>query len=68
MDGFFIFLLFLVFATVVTLAAGVKTVPQGFQWTVERFGRYHTTLLPGLNLIFPFIDRIGRKINVQERC
>jgi regulator of protease activity HflC (stomatin/prohibitin superfamily) len=66
MDGFFIFLLFLVFATVVTLAAGVKTVPQGFQWTVERFGRYHTTLLPGLNLIFPFIDRIGRKINVQE--
>ena len=66
MDGFFIFLLFLVAATILTLAAGVKTVPQGFQWTVERFGRYHKTLLPGLNLIIPFIDSIGRKINVQE--
>ena len=66
MDGFFIFLLFLAFATIVTLAAGVKTVPQGFQWTIERFGRYHKTLFPGLNLIVPFIDRIGRKLNVQE--
>ena len=66
MDGFFIFLLFLVFATIAILYSGVKTVSQGSQWTVERFGRYHTTLLPGLNLIVPFIDRIGRKINVQE--
>jgi regulator of protease activity HflC (stomatin/prohibitin superfamily) len=66
MDGFFIFLLFLAFATIVTLAAAVKTVPQGFQWTIERFGRYHKTLFPGLNLIVPFIDRIGRRINVQE--
>jgi regulator of protease activity HflC (stomatin/prohibitin superfamily) len=66
MDGFFIFLLFLAFATIVTLAAAVKTVPQGFQWTLERFGRYHKTLFPGLNLIVPFIDRIGRRINVQE--
>jgi regulator of protease activity HflC (stomatin/prohibitin superfamily) len=48
------------------VAAGVKTVPQGYQWTVERFGRYRTTLMPGLNLIVPFIDRIGHKINVQE--
>jgi regulator of protease activity HflC (stomatin/prohibitin superfamily) len=41
-------------------------VPQGYQWTVERFGRYRVTLLPGLRLVNPFIDRIGRKINVQE--
>jgi regulator of protease activity HflC (stomatin/prohibitin superfamily) len=41
-------------------------VPQGYQWTVLRFGRYHATLLPGLNLIVPFIDRLGKKINVQE--
>jgi regulator of protease activity HflC (stomatin/prohibitin superfamily) len=65
-DGYFIFLLFLVVATVATLYSGVKTVPQGYQWTVERFGRYHATLFPGLNLIIPFIDRIGRKLNVQE--
>ena len=40
--------------------------PQGYQWTVERFGRYRITLSPGLRLLNPFIDGIGRKINVQE--
>ncbi|MCK9908965.1 SPFH/Band 7/PHB domain protein [Microbacteriaceae bacterium K1510] len=60
------FLIALVVLTIAVIAAGVKTVPQGFQWTVERFGRYRTTLLPGLNLIVPFIDRIGHKMNVQE--
>src|SRR6516162_6910427 len=61
-----VFLVFLIFLAIVVVAAGVKTVPQGYQWTIERFGRYRTTLLPGLNLIIPFIDRIGHKINVQE--
>ena len=61
-----VFLIALVVLTLAVVAAGVKTVPQGFQWTVERFGRYRTTLMPGLNLIVPFIDRIGRKVNVQE--
>lgn len=65
-DNFLVFLLVLVVATIVTIYFSIKTVPQGFQWTVERFGRYHATLTPGLNLIFPFIDLIGRKINVQE--
>jgi regulator of protease activity HflC (stomatin/prohibitin superfamily) len=45
---------------------GFKSVPQGFEWTVERFGRYTTTLKPGLNVIVPFIDRIGRRISVME--
>ncbi|MGF1682223.1 SPFH domain-containing protein [Photobacterium minamisatsumaniensis] len=49
------------------IAAGVKTVPQGSEWTVERFGRYTKTLHPGLNLIVPFIDNVGNKINVMER-
>jgi regulator of protease activity HflC (stomatin/prohibitin superfamily) len=61
-----VFLVALVVLTLAVIAAGVKTVPQGYQWTVERFGRYRTTLMPGLNLILPFIDRIGHKINVQE--
>ena len=61
-----VFLIALVVLALAVVAAGVKTVPQGFQWTVERFGRYRTTLMPGLNLIVPFIDRIGRKVNVQE--
>ena len=49
------------------VAAGVKVVPQGWNYTVERFGRYTRTLRPGLSLIIPFIDRIGRKLNVMEQ-
>ena len=50
-----------------TLFAGVKTVPQGYNWTVERFGRYTSTLRPGLNIIVPFFDRIGHKMNMMEQ-
>ncbi|MBM3542852.1 MAG: SPFH/Band 7/PHB domain protein [Alphaproteobacteria bacterium] len=49
------------------LYLGVKMVPQGYNWTVERFGRYRVTLRPGLNIILPFVDLIGRKVNVQEQ-
>jgi regulator of protease activity HflC (stomatin/prohibitin superfamily) len=52
---------------VVTLYAGVKTVPQGQVWTVERFGAYTRMLEPGLQFVLPFIDQIGRKLNVQEQ-
>ncbi|EPR4992433.1 SPFH domain-containing protein [Vibrio navarrensis] len=57
----------LVFVVVIFIAAGVKTVPQGNNWTVERFGRYTQTLKPGLNLIIPFVDSVGHKINMMER-
>jgi regulator of protease activity HflC (stomatin/prohibitin superfamily) len=50
-----------------TLFAGVKTVSQGYNWTVERFGRYTRTLQPGLNIIVPFFDRIGKKMNMMEQ-
>lgn len=56
---------FAVLALVVVFA-GVKSVPQGREWTVERFGRFTTVLKPGLSLIVPFIDRIGRKLSVME--
>ena len=49
------------------LFTGIKTVPQGYNYTVERFGRYTRTLTPGLNLIVPFIDRIGAKMNMMEQ-
>lgn len=49
------------------IISGVKTVPQGNHWTVERFGRYTHTLKPGLNIIIPFVDRVGQKINMMER-
>lgn len=50
-----------------SIFAGIKQVPQGRMYTVERFGRYIRTLEPGLNLIVPYIDRVGRKINVMEQ-
>ena len=66
--GINIFVLIIVLLAVLTLFAGVKTVPQGYNWTVERFGRYTRTLMPGLNLIVPYFDRIGHKINVMEQA
>ncbi|RAI31996.1 SPFH domain-containing protein [Rhodoplanes serenus] len=65
--GLDIFIVILVLLAIVTVFLGVKTVPQGYEWTVERFGRYTRRLGPGLNLIVPFVDRIGRKINVMEQ-
>ena len=44
----------------------VKSVPQGDNWTVERFGRYTRTLEPGLRFLVPVVDRIGTKINMME--
>ena len=61
------FVIALVVLAIVVIATGVKTVPQGSQFTVERFGRYRKTLGPGLNLIIPFIDTIGSKMNMMEQ-
>ena len=61
------FVLVFVALAIVTVYKGAKMVPQGFEWTVERFGRYRTTLRPGLGLIIPYIDSIGRKINMMEQ-
>jgi len=66
LSGFLIFLIAVVIVALTIISRGVRTVPQGYQWTVERFGRYRETLMPGLRLINPFTDRIGRRVNVQE--
>ena len=67
MFGFDIALAVLAFLVILVIFAGVKQVPQGFNYTVERFGRYTKTLKPGLNIIVPFIDRIGAKLNMMEQ-
>ena len=67
LDGLSITLIVLGILAVLVLLAAVKTVPQGYNFTVERFGRYVRTLKPGLGLIVPFVDGIGRKINVMEQ-
>lgn len=62
----FIPILLVVLILVVILKA-IKAVPQGMEFTVERFGRYTKTLKPGLSFIVPFMDRIGYKMNMRER-
>ena len=66
MTGFDIVVVVLVVFAVIVLFSAVKTVPQGHQYTVERFGRYTRTLKPGLNIITPFVDRVGSKMNMME--
>ncbi|MFN3687760.1 SPFH domain-containing protein [Salinarimonas sp.] len=67
MDAFLVFAAVVVVIVVATVFAGIKTVPQGEQWTVERFGRYTRTLDSGLNIILPFIDTVGRKLSIMEQ-
>jgi regulator of protease activity HflC (stomatin/prohibitin superfamily) len=62
-----IFALVVLALAVILVVLGVKAVPQGSEWTVQRFGRYTRTLTPGLNLIIPVIDQIGNRINMMEQ-
>ncbi len=65
-SSFAIFVIVLVVLAIMLVMMGVKTVPQGYEFTVERFGKYTHTLKPGLHLIVPLIDRIGTRINMME--
>jgi regulator of protease activity HflC (stomatin/prohibitin superfamily) len=67
LDGFSLLALILVVLAVMTVAMGFKVVPQGTELTVERFGRFTRTLSPGLHVITPFVDRIGRRLNMMEQ-
>ncbi|MEW7008050.1 SPFH domain-containing protein [Lentilitoribacter sp. EG35] len=67
MEGLDITVIAIVFVAIIFLASAIKTVPQGFAYTVERFGRYTATLSPGLRIIVPFVDRIGAKMNMMEQ-
>ncbi len=66
-EGPGIFVLVILAVVVFYLLRAIRMVPQGYNYTVERFGRYVRTLGPGLGLIVPFIDRIGAKMNMMER-
>ena len=59
-------LLIFVAAIILFVIRAVRTVPQGSEYTVERFGRYMRTLTPGLHIIIPIVDRIGAKVNMKE--
>jgi regulator of protease activity HflC (stomatin/prohibitin superfamily) len=67
MGGFGVFVLALLVLAVLGVFLAVKSVPQGMEYTIERFGRYTNTLTPGLNIIVPLIDRVGRKMIMMEQ-
>ncbi len=52
---------------IIFLFLGVKVVKQGYVYTIERFGRFHKSADPGLHIIYPFIDRVGQKVNMMEQ-
>ncbi len=66
-DGATLLVLVILALAVVLVIMGVRSVPQGTELTVERFGRYTRTLGPGLSLIVPFVDRIGARMNMMEQ-
>ncbi|MDE2496632.1 MAG: SPFH/Band 7/PHB domain protein [Xanthomonadaceae bacterium] len=57
----------IVVVAIIVLAKWVRIVPQGYEWTVERFGKYTRTLPPGLHFLMPFIYAVGRKMNMMEQ-
>jgi regulator of protease activity HflC (stomatin/prohibitin superfamily) len=61
-----IFVIAFVLFAIVAISRGIRSIPQGEEWTVERFGRYTRTLTPGLQFIIPLIDQIGNKVNMME--
>jgi len=63
--GFIVVLAILVFVAV-TIAKGVRIVPQGEEWIVERLGKYHGTLKPGLNIVIPYLDRIAYQLITKD--
>jgi len=56
-----------VLAGIIVLIKTVRMVPQGFEWTVERFGKYTHTMSPGLHFLMPIAQTVGRKVNMMEQ-
>jgi regulator of protease activity HflC (stomatin/prohibitin superfamily) len=64
-EGLILILVIIVFV-IVTLAKGIRIVPQGEEWIVERLGKYHDTLHPGLSIIIPYLDRVAYKLITKD--
>ena len=67
MSAGFLLAIVVVIGGIVYLAKMLRMVPQGYEWTVERFGKYTHTLDPGLHILMPIYQRVGRKINMMEQ-
>lgn len=66
MSGSFVVVLVLLVFAAVTIAKGVRLVPQGYKWIVQRLGKYHGTLNPGLNFVIPFMDEVAYKVTTKD--
>lgn len=66
MGAGFVFVIALLIFAAVTLAKGVRMVPQGEEWIVERLGKYSSTLAPGLNILVPYLDRVAYKLVTKD--
>jgi len=65
-SGFTVFIIALLIFVAVTVAKGVRIVSQGEEWVVERLGKYHTTLQPGLHIIVPYIDKVAYRVVTKD--
>ncbi len=66
LDAGLIMALALLFIVAMTIAKGVRLVPQGYKWVVQRLGKYHSTLQPGLNIVIPFVDTVSHKVTTKD--
>jgi len=58
--------MFLLLLVIITISMGVRIVPQGFKFVVQRLGKYHSTLGPGLNIIIPYMDTVAYKVTTKD--
>ena len=66
MSGAMIVVFALLAFVAVTIFKGVRIVPQGYKWIVQRLGKYHTTLSPGLNFVIPYVDEVAYKVTTKD--
>ena len=66
MSGTLYVVLAILFGAFVTILKGVRLVPQGYKWVVQRLGKYHGTINPGLNILVPFIDTVAYKVTTKD--
>ncbi|MYM65075.1 SPFH domain-containing protein [Pseudomaricurvus sp. HS19] len=66
MDAGLYVVIALLVLVIVTIGKGVRLVPQGYKWVVQRLGKYHTTLNPGLNILIPYIDQVAYKVTTKD--
>jgi regulator of protease activity HflC (stomatin/prohibitin superfamily) len=65
MELTFLAVIFVIFVAV-TIGTGIRIVPQGSEWVVERLGKYHSTLSPGLHILIPYIDRVAYRVTTKD--